>query len=115
MGTTHLIYKLVAAIPQGKVSTYGAVVRGVGIKSSRFVGLTLHGNKDPKSVPCHRVIRSDGKIAENFAFGGKAGQESRLTAEGVTVKSGRVDLREFLWEPSGLVRLFIKLLDNADS
>ena len=55
------VYNIVSKIPRGKVLTYKEVARLAGSpRAFRAVGNTL--NKNPfKEVPCHRVIRSDGK------------------------------------------------------
>jgi O-6-methylguanine DNA methyltransferase len=56
------VYKLVKTIPKGKVLTYKDVAKKIGHPMAyRAVGNILNKNVDPK-VPCHRVIRSDGKI-----------------------------------------------------
>jgi len=56
------VYAIVKKIPKGKVLTYKEVARRVGKpRAYRAVGNILNKNTDPK-VPCHRVIRSDGKI-----------------------------------------------------
>ncbi|MFZ2484938.1 MAG: MGMT family protein [Minisyncoccia bacterium] len=56
------IYAIVKKIPRGKVLTYKEVARRVGsARAYRAVGNILNKNTDQK-VPCHRVIRSDGKI-----------------------------------------------------
>lgn len=53
---------VVKKIPKGKVLTYKEVARLAGnTKASRAVGNILNKNHD-KSIPCHRVIRSDGKL-----------------------------------------------------
>ena len=56
------VYNTVKKISKGEVLTYKEVARLVGSPLAfRAVGNTL--NKNPfKEVPCHRVIRSDGKI-----------------------------------------------------
>ena len=55
------VYEIVRKIPSGKTLSYAEVARRAGSpKAARAVGNILHGNHDPK-VPCHRVIRSDGK------------------------------------------------------
>lgn len=55
------VLEVVGKIPRGKVLTYKEVAKRVGSpKASRAVGNILHNNHDPK-IPCHRVIRSDGK------------------------------------------------------
>lgn len=56
------VLKVVARIPEGKVMTYKEVARRAGkARAYRAVGNTLNKNRDPK-IPCHRVIRSDGRI-----------------------------------------------------
>ncbi len=55
------VYAVVKKIPKGSVLTYKEVAVKVGKpKSYRAVGNVLNKNFD-KSIPCHRVIRSDGK------------------------------------------------------
>jgi O-6-methylguanine DNA methyltransferase len=52
----------VKEIPKGKVLTYKQVAEKAGSPLAfRAVGNILNKNKDPK-VPCHRVVRSDGRI-----------------------------------------------------
>ena len=72
----------------------------VGLKGARPVGNWLHTHGQPITiVPCHRVVNSQGKLAENFgAEGGRATQKKRLEAEGVEVKNFRVDLEKYLWK-----------------
>ena len=56
------VFKVVSRIPKGKTLTYREVARRAGKpKAYRAVGNILSTNYDPK-IPCHRVIRSDGKI-----------------------------------------------------
>lgn len=62
------IYKIVAKIPKGKTLTYKQVAEAAGHpRAHRAVGNILNKNRDPK-VPCHRVIRSDGKTG-GYAWG----------------------------------------------
>lgn len=56
------VLEVVKKIPRGKVLTYKEVAKKAGSpKASRAVGNILHNNHDPQ-IPCHRVIRSDGKV-----------------------------------------------------
>ena len=56
------VFAVVRRIPEGKVMTYKEVAAAAGSpKAYRAVGSALGKNTDPKDVPCHRVIRSDGK------------------------------------------------------
>ncbi|MFW5720576.1 MAG: MGMT family protein [Candidatus Dojkabacteria bacterium] len=77
------IYNVVKQIPKGSVVTYGEIAGKAGIRNPRIVGFALHNNPDPKSTPCHRVVKKDGSLAEGFAFGGKAAQRRLLESEGV--------------------------------
>ena len=56
------VLAIVAKIPRGKTLTYKQVAEKTGnSKAYRAVGNILNKNYDPK-IPCHRVVRSDGKI-----------------------------------------------------
>lgn len=95
MKTFDKVYDLVSAVPKGKVTTYGAISKIIGM-DPRVVGYALHANKDSKNVPCHRVINSKGKISSGYAFGGPDIQKKMLIKEGVTFdKNGAVDLKKF--------------------
>jgi O-6-methylguanine DNA methyltransferase len=72
---------VVRTIPKGKTMTYGEVARKAGhAGAARAVGGVMKENFDP-SVPCHRVIRSDGKIGE-YNRGGPAAKRKLLITEG---------------------------------
>lgn len=50
-------------IPRGWVSTYGLIARHLGLPGgARAVGQALAGNPFPIVIPCHRAIRSDGRL-----------------------------------------------------
>lgn len=58
------VLNVVADIPKGQTMTYKAVAAAAGSpNASRAVGSIMKYNYDP-SIPCHRVIRSDGKLGE---------------------------------------------------
>jgi len=91
------IYTIVSKIPKGKVLTYKKVATLAHIANPRFVGWVLHQNTNPKEIPCHRVVRSDGTIAKGYAFGGAKKQKELLRSEGVVFKNNRVDLMQCLF------------------
>ncbi|MBO6240447.1 MAG: MGMT family protein [Butyrivibrio sp.] len=92
---TKRIYEAVKRIPKGRVATYGQVAEMAGNKRMcRAVGNALHNNPDPDNIPCFRVVNAQGKLAANFAFG-EGVQEKRLTAEGIEVINGKVDLDKY--------------------
>jgi len=92
------VYCLVRQVPKGRVTTYGQIAQALGIKDARIIGWALHANRDP-TVPCHRVVNCEGKLAENYAFGGWRAQRRRLMKEGVKF----VDLRRV--DPSAVITL----------
>jgi methylated-DNA-[protein]-cysteine S-methyltransferase len=81
MNFQEKVYAIVKKIPKGKVLTYKQVAAKIGKPgASRAVGTVLGKNFDPK-IPCHRVIRSDGKIG-NYNRGGMRGKIKILKKEG---------------------------------
>lgn len=78
-------------IPKGKMSTYKRIAEKVGRpRAYRAVATALRKNPLHPIVPCHRVVRSDGR------FGGEEKRaETRrelLEKEGIPVKNGRVNI-----------------------
>lgn len=56
------VLKIVKNIPEGQTLSYKKVAELAGNKSAyRAVGNILNKNNNP-DIPCHRVIKSDGKI-----------------------------------------------------
>lgn len=99
MGFREDIFATVAAIPEGKVSTYGRVAAAAGYPgAARAAGNALHTNMTPETVPCHRVVHADGRLGGNYAFGGPEAQRERLIAEGVRFIGDRVDMSTCLYE-----------------
>ena len=87
------VYQVVKKIPAGKMMTYKEVAEKAGFpKAWRAVGNVLNRNSDPE-IPCHRVIRSDGKIG-----GYNRGTKKKIA---LLKKEGALDSRNF---KSGIVR-----------
>jgi len=58
---TEKVYEYTKTIPKGETRTYKELAITIGHpKSYRAVGNILNKNYDD-SIPCHRVVRSDGK------------------------------------------------------
>jgi methylated-DNA-protein-cysteine methyltransferase-like protein len=93
------IRKVVARIPRGKVTTYGAIAEFLGTKDARLVGYAVYGNQDPK-IPCHRVVKKDGFLAEKYSLGGWQEQKWRLQKDKTTFVSERqVNMEKHFWKP----------------
>lgn len=88
----ELVCSLVAAIPLGRVSTYGDIAALAGLSSPRIVGWIMR--TDSSDLPWHRVIRASGRPAQHLA----TRQLELLRAEGVLSVDGRVALSEIRYE-----------------
>jgi len=95
------VYKVVAQIPYGKVTTYGAIAEVCGIRSSaRVVGWAINGAKET-GLPCHRVVNRFGALTGKMHFGSPTLMEELLKSEGVEFdKDGCVLLEKHLWIPA---------------
>ena len=89
-----LVYKVVAQVPEGRVTTYGAVARFLGNpRGSRAVGWAMR-QCTRSDTPCHRVINSDGNVG-GYGAEGVAKKALLLKKEGVKVRNGKIDLSRF--------------------
>ncbi len=77
---------VVSKIPKGKMMTYGEVAAKAGRPgAARAVGYIMSMNFDPK-VPCHRVVRADGKVGD-YNRGGAIRKMKLLEEEGAMLKA----------------------------
>ena len=81
-GFEKKVYKIVSAIPRGRVRSYKWVAARAGEpRASRAVGNALNKNPYPIAIPCHRVVKSDGSIG---GYSRGAGMKKRLLeSEGI--------------------------------
>jgi methylated-DNA-protein-cysteine methyltransferase-like protein len=87
----ELIWNVVASIPRGQVSTYGAVARAAGLPGrARQTGFALRVAPEELNLPWHRVLGAGGRIVFPKASRPYREQARRLRAEGVPIKDGRV-------------------------
>lgn len=83
------VYKAVLAIPAGRLRPYKWVAARIGRPgAARAVGNALNRNPYAPLVPCHRVVRSDGRIG-GFARGVMA-KRRLLEREGIDVSRLRL-------------------------
>ena len=91
MNVYKYFYDLVQQIPKGRVTTYSALAEALGNKRlSRYVGYMLSKNPRPIEIPCHRVIRSDGKIGGFTHPEGVKRKEELLRKEGIIFDDGKI-------------------------
>lgn len=78
---TNRVLDVVRKIPKGKTMNYKEVAWAAGNPgAARAVG-TIMSHNYRKEVPCHRVVRSDGKIG-NYNRGGRTAKAKLLKSEG---------------------------------
>lgn len=91
------VLDLVSKIPEGKVTTYKEIARALGSPNAcRAVGNVIARNPCPLKIPCHRVMRSDGKLG-GYRFGSK--RKARLLAkEGIKIKGEKVNIKKYVFK-----------------
>ena len=90
------VYKKLLEVPPGMVTTYGELARAVGLKNGqRVIGRIMNKNPYPVIVPCHRVIKSNGKIG-GYAWGEKI-KTNMLSKEGVKIRNGKITDLEMIF------------------
>lgn len=89
-------------VPYGRVTSYGAIARYLGIGgSARMVGWAMRASHTQVgNVPAHRVVNRNGLLTGKHAFGGPLVMQQLLEAEGITVVDDKiVDFEKHFWDP----------------
>ncbi len=96
------VYEVVALIPRGKVTTYGAIAAHLGVASgARMVGYALNRSHG-KQIPAHRVLNRLGQLTGRAHFPDDTMRE-RLQQEGISfVEEFTVDIDRHFWNPDQL-------------
>ena len=87
MGTKfqNRVWNYLRRIPYGRTTTYGDIARKLRT-SPRAVGGALGRNNLMMTVPCHRVVGSDGKLTGFTSVGGLSTKRNLLNIEQKTKK-----------------------------
>jgi methylated-DNA-protein-cysteine methyltransferase-like protein len=96
------VHRIVAQIPEGYVTSYGAVAAMAGQpRAARGVGWILNGLGPDSDLPWWRVVNREGGLSTmKLPTGAGPLQRARLEEEGVTFDSeGRVSEDRFWWRP----------------
>lgn len=94
------IYDVVRLIPNGRVTSYGAIAKYLGSGGARMVGWAMNASHGELDVPAHRVVNRNGVLTGKHHFGGNRMQEL-LESEGIKVKKDQVvDFKKLFWNPS---------------
>lgn len=86
------VWETLKKIPNGKITTYGEIAKFLKKpKAFRAVGTAVGKNPNAPKVPCHRVVKSNGKIGEYSGKDGTKGKIKILKKERVEMKNGKVE------------------------
>ncbi|MBS1914225.1 MAG: MGMT family protein [Bacteroidetes bacterium] len=97
----HRVYQVVALIPTGRVTSYGAIAAYLGLKSSaRMVGYALNGVAGDMELPCHRVVNRAGELSGKHHFATPTLMRDLLESEGVEFKGEAVLMAKHFWDPA---------------
>ncbi|MGB0601091.1 MAG: MGMT family protein, partial [Flavobacteriaceae bacterium] len=85
------VYEVVRQIPEGKVTSYGAIAKYLGSpQSSRMVGWAMNAAHSLADVPAHRVVNRKGLLTGKHHFGGGTIMQQLLENEGVQIKEDQI-------------------------
>lgn len=95
------VHEVVKLVPEGRVTTYGAVGEYLGLKSSaRMVGWAMNAAHNDVSIPAHRVVNRKGILTGKFHFETETQMQELLKKEGVIVIEDEIqDFNTLLWFP----------------
>lgn len=99
----YMVYEVVRLVPYGRVTTYGAVAKYLGVKgSSRMVGWAMNSAGSHHSpVPAHRVVNREGMLTGKHHFASPTMMQELLESEGIGVKNDKVqNFKTLFWDPS---------------
>ncbi len=103
MNTTYFdaVYDVVRVIPEGRVTTYGAIADFLALGSARMVGWALRQSFDEQlPIPAHRVVNRKGELTGRLHFATPTLMAERLIAEGTPVEDNQVvGFKERYWHP----------------
>lgn len=95
------VYDIVALIPKGRITTYGAIAKALGsARSSRLVGTALIAAHHPNlNLPIHRVVNSAGLLTGKSHYHHLTMQEL-LEADGIQIINDQVqNFNKIFWDP----------------
>jgi len=96
------VYQVVRLVPEGRVTSYGAIARYLGApQSSRMVGWAMNAAHQLPDVPAHRVVNRKGLLTGKHHFAGIHLMQQLLENEGVVIKNDQVQhFSDVFWDPS---------------
>ena len=101
------VYDVVRLIPEGRVTSYGAIANFLGTKmSARMVGWAMNASHGMPDVPAHRVVNRQGMLTGKMHFSSPSLMQSLLENEGVIVIDDKVqEFSRVFWDPAAELAL----------
>ena len=95
------VYDAVCTVPEGRVTTYGAIADYLALGSARMVGYALRQLPGSlREIPAHRVVNANGELSGRHAFKPPGLMQKLLELEGTKVRNDRVvDFKSLFWHP----------------
>ncbi|WP_333809428.1 MGMT family protein [Flavobacterium sp.] len=95
------VYEIVRQIPEGKVTSYGAIAKALGAaRSARMVGWAMNASHNLEDVPAHRVVNRIGMLSGKHHFEGTNLMQQLLENEGIKIIDNQiVNFDTHFWEP----------------
>lgn len=95
------VYDLVRQIPEGRVTSYGAIAKALGSgRSARMVGWAMNAAHAKEDVPAHRVVNRNGQLTGKHHFPGTNLMQQLLENEGIEVIDDQIqNFKAVYWEP----------------
>jgi methylated-DNA-protein-cysteine methyltransferase-like protein len=95
------VYAIVRQIPEGKVTSYGAIAKALGTaRSARMVGWAMNASHGLEDVPAHRVVNRQGMLSGKHHFEGTNLMQQLLENEGIIIVDNQiVDFDTHFWTP----------------
>ena len=96
------VYEIVRQIPEGKVTSYGAIAKALGAaRSARMVGWAMNASHNLEDVPAHLVVNRIGMLSGKHHFEGTNLMQQLLENEGIKVVENQIiDFEKHFWEPN---------------
>ena len=95
------VYEIARQIPEGKVTSYGAIAKALGAaRSARMVGWAMNASHGRDDIPAHRVVNRIGVLSGKHHFDGTNLMQQLLENEGIQVVDNQiVDFDKHFWQP----------------
>ncbi len=96
------VYAVVKLIPEGRVTSYGAIARYIGSpQASRMVGWAMNGShRSQELIPAHRVVNRMGLLTGKHHFRHEMLMQQLLESEGIEIEEDRVvHFEKHFWDP----------------